>query len=188
MSKILEISDNRKIVGFQLNNMIESPKYWTWKELGILCFTENYEKIFLNSDNTDYSIKFDYDIRNIHDIKLSDNILINDKYYYIISKIFSNVDNNKFIICCVDKDNCTKCIKCKNVFSSCKKYRSHLKDSHECIDVKEYIKNIYSYDNCCICMEKNPEIILKCGHKCLCKNCYTKILEKKCPICRYCFI
>ena len=46
MSKILETSDDRKIVGFQLNNMIESPKYWTWKELGILCFTENYEKIF----------------------------------------------------------------------------------------------------------------------------------------------
>ena len=37
---------------------------------------------------------------------------------------------------------------------------------------------------CPVCLEeKIIEIILKCGH-CLCKNCYSRLTNKRCPICR----
>lgn len=38
---------------------------------------------------------------------------------------------------------------------------------------------------CVICMSNEPSFIyIPCGHYCVCSQCHSKLLEKKCPLCR----
>ena len=37
---------------------------------------------------------------------------------------------------------------------------------------------------CCICLDNEPENTYLCGHNCICNDCYEKIEDKKCPLCR----
>ena len=46
---------------------------------------------------------------------------------------------------------------------------------------------IYEINECVICLdEATTEIVVPCGHKCLCKNCSVQLVKttKNCPICR----
>nr|XP_053656418.1 baculoviral IAP repeat-containing protein 3-like [Cherax quadricarinatus] len=47
------------------------------------------------------------------------------------------------------------------------------------------LRNNSLNDVCCICTEKGREIVfLPCTHIAFCKNCYLKLDQKKCPLCR----
>ena len=46
---------------------------------------------------------------------------------------------------------------------------------------------IYEVNECVICLDEGTtEIVVPCGHKCLCKNCSLHLIKTtmKCPICR----
>lgn len=46
----------------------------------------------------------------------------------------------------------------------------------------DYVKIIYSYNECKVCNKKNPVLILEpCKHECMCIECFDN--TKKCPIC-----
>ena len=43
-------------------------------------------------------------------------------------------------------------------------------------------------DECCFCLDDVAVVVLQpCKHKCLCEECYKKIKDKKCPLCRQFF-
>ena len=44
---------------------------------------------------------------------------------------------------------------------------------------------IYNVEECVICLDKKPsKVFLPCGHLCTCDTCFTKLKDKKCPLCR----
>lgn len=48
----------------------------------------------------------------------------------------------------------------------------------------EELKKVYKSEECCICMEVNPDtVIYQCGHQCLHNECMVTDLHK-CPLCR----
>lgn len=48
---------------------------------------------------------------------------------------------------------------------------------------KKLFEKMNYFDDCCICLEHCLQIDLHCGHT-VCTNCYKKIYEEPCPICR----
>lgn len=93
-------------------------------------------------------------------------------------------------------------IKCKN--------KEYCKRENKVVPVKKEIEltniiinkftNQNKYFKCCVCdnenkknqqeffvSDTNSNNIIVCGHH-LCKNCYPKIINKKCPLCKRSFI
>ncbi len=56
----------------------------------------------------------------------------------------------------------------------------------ESIDmILKYGFNIFEDSECCVCMdEKSQVLLLPCKHKNLCKKCFEKISNQKCPTCK----
>jgi len=47
------------------------------------------------------------------------------------------------------------------------------------------LSKVFKSDDCCICFEPNPSIVLlRCTHQCLCASCSTQFSKTNCPICR----
>ncbi len=45
--------------------------------------------------------------------------------------------------------------------------------------------NAYEDSDCCICMSSKSDILLlPCKHKVMCKGCFSKLSNKKCPMCK----
>lgn len=46
------------------------------------------------------------------------------------------------------------------------------------------VSQIYRLENCCVCLENKPQVILfPCKHKVLCFSCMKQIEKSQCPIC-----
>ena len=44
---------------------------------------------------------------------------------------------------------------------------------------------VYTCEECIVCMDTQPNIVcLPCAHACMCKDCYARLPNKRCPICR----
>jgi len=59
-----------------------------------------------------------------------------------------------------------------------------------CVTDKSDLKEIYTADECVICLDETPNVVFgPCGHSCMCNTCceqMTKIIHSsnKCPLCR----
>jgi hypothetical protein len=59
-----------------------------------------------------------------------------------------------------------------------------------CVTNKSELKEIYTADECVICLDETPNVVFgPCGHSCMCNTCceqMTKIIHSsnKCPLCR----
>ena len=59
-----------------------------------------------------------------------------------------------------------------------------------CVTDKSDLKEIYTADECVICLDETPNVVFgPCGHSCMCNTCceqMTKIIHtsNKCPLCR----
>lgn len=50
----------------------------------------------------------------------------------------------------------------------------------------ETLTKIFKEDNCCVCLDPEPNVCLFCcGHQCLHKDCATEIPNNRCPLCRH---
>lgn len=44
---------------------------------------------------------------------------------------------------------------------------------------------VFKYDECIACRASTPtELLMPCGHKCLCRPCLLQMRDNLCPICR----
>ena len=54
---------------------------------------------------------------------------------------------------------------------------------------KSELKEIYTADECVICLDEKPNIVFgPCGHSCMCNTCCEQMKKiqqsKQCPLCR----
>ncbi len=56
-------------------------------------------------------------------------------------------------------------------------------DTFSSIDNNEI--GFYSSDECVVCMDSDTEVLLGCGHKVLCMNCFNSLQNMECILCRY---
>lgn len=76
-----------------------------------------------------------------------------------------------------------------NTIEDVKKLQNYLKNIMQVVQTKlTFLKSQKSnqliQNLCVVCRENQVEMIcIPCGHLCLCQNCKSKLLRKKCPIC-----
>ena len=68
--------------------------------------------------------------------------------------------------------------------NNCKKNKEKyvIKNKEKLNRFKKYRKRV----NCCVCLLKIPRLssLVPCGHCNMCDNCFSKLKQKLCPICR----
>ncbi|XP_046871998.1 E3 ubiquitin-protein ligase NEURL3 isoform X1 [Hypomesus transpacificus] len=62
---------------------------------------------------------------------------------------------------------------------SCKNHHMSRPDHRQTLDLN-------SVENCAVCLSKEPEVTLLCGHRCLCFQCAARVIQEfgTCPLCR----
>ena len=61
------------------------------------------------------------------------------------------------------------------------------RELHEIIQASQTQSDtdVHEENECCICMHNNCDVVnVPCMHCCMCQECYTRLRDKKCPICR----
>lgn len=57
-------------------------------------------------------------------------------------------------------------------------------DSSDMIVIKKDIKVSQEKECCKICFMNKPNVLVPCGHECVCFKCYQHLNNKICPLCR----
>lgn len=87
---------------------------------------------------------------------------------------------NHYVEC--HQENHSKNLKTLDKFFRMALKSSSSDSSDECEDVKPVLDKISSDESCCVCLEKQKNVVyLPCKHLCTCKECGMDL--KKCPLC-----